>query len=681
MAENQNVKFIVENGRYAGSVIELAVGQEYSLGKSFHCDIAIDDPRFAERQMLLRVSEEGVQIKLLAEGNLSVNGEAKDTQAQSEWRGIDPTAQFSMNDLNFTLEAEESLLQAYKTNQEQAAQDSSKKAADATTTEEPELATADTAQTAAQASSNKGQAKRANTATANTPNANTPNANNRKLGDDELDFTELETQVPGDAGFSSVESEQQSQQTADDSINTAAVAKPQRHATDYDDYDNEDDDQQLPPWQQITDSKYVFPLIAAGIIVIALLIFYFFGGSSVEEPTDTVTDKATESNRQIERTAEQDSATETETSDNQTTDNEATKNQATEDGQADSDAFTAYDNAQRSENPLIKVGEVAQNQQADQGIYGSNDRDVNNWDITDNLSKKEAMKLDRIAKNNEKDITKDETDPQQDNDAANDNNEQAAQTPRVDQRQLTKADASEDVKPRKQARLENKLQRPQEANTDFKDATGEEIMRVLSGKASPDLIARMSVSEMVAGLGLRDLRVQSRRPRENEQAPVVVVTGYAAYTEAWQRAKSIIESDIRGIGTLVDNVSTPNTRKELLDDWISNSSVANKVQTYLSDRGIVAKANLTRKQAAVWKTISNRYIKEFNNQPALFVMRDPGNWLKLKSISFGAKPYIVTDDNTIIMQGAKLANGYEVMSIRREGIELRDAFGTYTYVF
>ena len=51
MSQQEKNKFVVKNGRYAGSVIELDSDQEYSLGRSFHCDIAIDDSRFAERQV------------------------------------------------------------------------------------------------------------------------------------------------------------------------------------------------------------------------------------------------------------------------------------------------------------------------------------------------------------------------------------------------------------------------------------------------------------------------------------------------------------------------------------------------------------------------------------------------------------------------------------------------------
>lgn len=607
MSQQEKIKFVVKNGRYAGSIIELDPDQEYSLGRSFHCDIAIDDSRFAERQMLLNVSQDGVQIKLLAEGRLSVNGDSKDTNAQSEWRHMDPRSAFVMNDLEFSFEVPNTLLAQF---QQRA--------------KAPELEAVTAGEQDQSGASRKGSQSSAS------------------------DFGELETQVPA------------SDESDDYPDNDEIQVMP--NLAD----ELEFESNQGPKYTRKTQSsqtssdegagrQYVlWGAVGAGLVLF-IGVYYLIGLPSDKVNNDMMADSVFEQSLEQQARDAQAAA-----EDNLTPfvlQDDTAETQATvsfTDPQND-DPFLAYDQSKAAldgrESPDIPEVPVVTEQPPlpeDQLVDSGADNS-----------------LEFPVEQAPKDIS---------------DSDVAAPSPGLSFGQLESV-GSADVSPLKS---ENQpVAKDMAQSAQGQQANG--VWAVMSGAAKPETIALQSAQDLLGGLALGQLNAVTRAPRKVagklEKEPVVVVSGYVNDRRTWMRAKEILAQDVEGLGTLVDEVSSPEVRKAQLESWISKSDIKGKVKTYLSERGLVAKVNLNPSQVDTWQRLAKEYVEKFDNNPELFVMRDPGDWLQIQSISFGARPYLVTSDGAVLSPGAKLSNGYSIVAIRRSGVELRDQFGTYTYVF
>lgn len=664
MSQQEKIKFVVKNGRYAGSVIELDADHEYSLGRSFHCDIAIDDPRFAERQMLLNVSAEGVQIKLLAEGKLSVNGESKDTKAQSEWRHMDPTSTFVMNDLEFSFEVPESMELAYQESRSHNSRAAS---------------------------------------TASHAGARTQQSTNNAAVTAGQEFEELETQVPDDDDY-------------DRPRDDVEIAVLPSLADDLDfDQDRSTDSRYAnnSRSEQTTVQKLQSkPYLIAGVVVVAVLLFSGLAYLAYLEPQ--IANEQMAENMQNDFPASPDNTDQQESNlqiNDQTNGQQSSSepapfvyqdaDQAMDDvpnlAEPDpSDPFAAYDQQAQS-NPLDIADEEVLNASvpaSSEDFEESAELEAQPKSVQSSMEEKQQA---AVIENVSEDVIG-ETDKYQ---------EPAkpmtgfGQLPSGDKlihlnrdRIINLAETKEEdaaiADGPAAAPATNSAARTSNTGTtksssgaaqDYDPQKANQMMAVMRGNIGAEAIALQQAQDLLAGLGLAALEVSTRDARAGEDEPVIVVRGYVDDRRVWMRAKGIMEADLQGIGTFIDNVSSPEVRKAQLERWIASSDIKGKVQTYLSDRGLVAKVNLTPSQASVWEEISRRYVEKFDNRPELFVMRDPGNWLKVRSISFGERPYVVTEDGSVLTPGARLKNGYSVVSINRSGIELKDKFGSYTYVF
>ncbi len=695
MSQQEKIKFIVNNGRYAGSVIELEQDQEYSLGRSFHCDIAIDDPRFAERQMLLKVGAEGVQIKLLAEGKLSVDGTAKDTNAQSEWRNMDLRSVFVMNDLEFSFEAPSSMYAALQQQQEMVTQ--------AEVTAAPSL----------QESSEQSSQSQASVATtgAQKSSSNQGASHQSAPKDKEHNFDESETQVP-------------SEDIRSEKTDVHIQVVPPTLADELD-FDTGQDIQYKRNSGQVqksdkSDSKQrnlIISAAAIGVIIILCGYYLIF----MDSENDFSSQIAQHGGQQIEKNqleenalVEPDFSSLAMQNNQQGLEQKELEHTTVFTGSQTDDPFASYDSMQE---PQFNVSEtMGQLQSATQ----SSAKEDLNEDVAqqgnDILKAKNAQKIlseETQVQHTQLDSKRDdpvisEIKPHDEKSHHEKGVEQLSSSPvsslsptdtvSLDQKpstavqekfgqlsenqavQLSQGVQSQEPKQGTQG-TQKDTQILEEQFYEHAHDGSQGLLAVINGEASPATIVLPAVRDLLDGLGLGYLDVKTRQPRQGEVPPVVVVSGYVDHRQVWMRAKSILRQDIQEFGTLSDNVSSPEVRKAQLERWIEKSDLKGKVQTYLSERGLVAKVNLNPSQVATWEAISKQYVKKFDNTPALFVMRDPGDWLKIRSISFGERPYLVTQDGSVLLPGAKLKNGYSIVAIRRSGIELKDQFGSYTYLF
>lgn len=660
MSQQEKVKFIVKNGRYAGSVIELEPDQEYSLGRSFHCDIAIDDPRFAERQMLLNVTQDGVQIKLLAEGKLAVNGDAKDTNAQSEWRHMDPRSSFVMNDLEFSFEVPSLLLSEY----EQRAR-----------APELEVETQGYSQSQSQSHSQSHSQSRASSKRSDSQGIV-----------DHQEFEELETQVPS-----------QGERDDDPQDEEGHVPTNLADRLDFDTSSGPKYTRSNRPLRSEKEEEKHKPLLLWGSVAAGLVVFlgiYWFVGPRDTNPTfdaDSMAESS-DSDNPIEFEEPVSLNRESELSPFSLPGNGDVigGEMSFTDPQAQ-DPFTAYDQAQEQKkaSTLQEPSDPADQLQSPEDFAENTpDQPLQSTQTQSELAKVSDKKTASSDKDPQT-ATKDQVP------AAKDDDTTAAiiNTPGLSFGQLN-GDASRAQYPQESAKATQEQPKEQAAegskpskpvaNNDGV-ASSEGIWAVMKGDAPPKTIAVQTTRDLLSGLALGNLAVTLRPPKKvngvMEEEPVVVVTGYVPDRRSWMRAKDIIGHDLKSIGTLVDNVASPEVRKAQLERWISKSDLEGKVATYLSERGLIAKVNLNPSQVGVWEKIARRYVDTFDNTPELFVMRDPGDWLQIRSISFGARPHLVTSDGAVLAPGAKLSNGYSIVAIRPSGVELKDQFGSYTYVF
>jgi len=661
MSQQEKIQFTVKNGRYAGSVIDLEVDTEYSLGRSFHCDIAIDDARFAERQMLLKVNDAGVQIKLLAEGTLSVNGQSKDTNVQSEWRQMNPDSVFAMNDLEFAFDVPEALLLAYQSNSD--------------TDEQPI-----TISTSTLKNNTSGSSRNRTTSSAQADPA----------------FTELETQVPGEndeenhAGvLPSLADELNFKPDVGPKYTRAkkTVTPPQ--------------DSRSPIW------------IGAGLALFALVFasgYYYLGLEPTAIEPLTVQKESNQSTQLANSQAGNKSARLNDRNlkafvyEDEVAEAVA---QSTTPVQMSDDPFAAYDQHRPLDKPpepikpeVKSTGElVEEDLNLDQKTY-STDETADNftggegiYELDEPTATADVFDDSNVGVNELPDYNVQPTAAKKTNGAQVD-----ADFGSLDGqlKHQSDADDADDSQQAEQAQSNSKLTNGSAAATDDEPITindsaiaggiddkedSKDLLAVIHGKAMSDSIVVRLTEDLLAGLGLGHLRVATRKPKKNEIKPVIVVNGYINNRSQWIRAKEILAQDVPSIGTLADSVSSPEVRKAQLERWIAASDLKQKVTTYLSEQGLVAKVNLNPSQGPTWDKIAQRYVEAFDNNPELFVMKDPGGWLQIQSISFGDRPYLVTSEGAILTPGAKLKNGYTIVAIRKSGVELKDQFGSYTYVF
>lgn len=662
MSQQEKIKFVVKNGRYAGSVIELDQEQEYSLGRSFHCDIAIDDPRFAERQMLLKVGTEGVQIKLLAEGKLAVDGVAKDTNAQSEWRSMDPQSVFVMNDLEFSFEAPASVFAGMQ--QQAAAQ--------------PEMATATASVT--------GEATRTQPRSSGTPDSSASASPASQT------FDELETQVPGD-DISAEEPDVQIQvvpNLADElDFDTGSEIRYRKSSN-------------IRPPKDEDNSKQRYIIggaIFAGLVVI-LGAYYYIGLEPTVGTLDNGMSQSLDQQSDPAKTENGPEAGQSNIGDSGEEENGFTPF-VMQDGASDPGFEQPSFTDPQSDDPFVAYDRLQQGDASENGSEKANTKaDLSTALVQEDMSGLEKSLDDLKAKNAQdkavdvdggQDIIEDEVASKSVEVIKPGAKDKTGTSDKPGTLKFDKAlpqdPAFGQLSDNQAAQLSEGVQQKTQdadtapADTDTSGKVTKGYLAVLRGDASPSTIVVPATRDLLDGLGFGYLSVVAREPRQGEVPPVIAVSGYVDNRQAWIRAKEILRQDVQELGTLVDNVSSPEVRKTQLDRWIAQSDIKDKVQTYLSERGLIAKVNLNPSQVATWQAISKQYVKKFENNPELFVMRDPGDWLQIQSISFGDRPYLVTQGGAVLLPGAKLENGYSIVAIRRSGIELKDQFGSYTYVF
>ena len=221
-------------------------------------------------------------------------------------------------------------------------------------------------------------------------------------------------------------------------------------------------------------------------------------------------------------------------------------------------------------------------------------------------------------------------------------------------------------------------------------ATADTLTSVVESKAQPERLLLQAevapenkepvqaVQSLLKTLGFDQLKVSQRDPNQTERAPVIVVEGYVAKRQDWNQAKQALTRDL---GTLIDKVASTTDRKQQLDRWIEAAGLTQQVKTYLAKAGIVAKIDLGSQQQFQWDEIVARFAATFHNEPMIYELSAPSSWLKIKSIRFGNEPAVVTHEGALLTEGARLSNGYQVVSIKKTGIELKDKFGSYVYPF
>ncbi|MES2663923.1 MAG: EscD/YscD/HrpQ family type III secretion system periplasmic domain-containing protein [Pseudomonadota bacterium] len=209
----------------------------------------------------------------------------------------------------------------------------------------------------------------------------------------------------------------------------------------------------------------------------------------------------------------------------------------------------------------------------------------------------------------------------------------------------------------------------------------EDLMR---NNSSLESQVQQGVESLLGGFGLSHLKVKvvSDIEKSINASPYVnlAVEGFLPDPTAWQRVKKAIKQDISGVGTLEDRVHTPETRRTIMQEWVKEAGLNETVLLYVDKEKLIAKTNVSESQTPVWDEIVERYISEFDNQPPLYFVRDPGKWLKIKSVNYVDPPYFITQDGVVHTVGSQIKN-YQVTGIDREGIKMKDQFGTYNFEY
>ena len=183
-----------------------------------------------------------------------------------------------------------------------------------------------------------------------------------------------------------------------------------------------------------------------------------------------------------------------------------------------------------------------------------------------------------------------------------------------------------------------------------------------------------SAKDLLGSFGLSHLTVAAgSTPGE------VIVSGYVEDAEHWRTISKMIQRDVAQLTTLTDQVETPKQSKQKLEQIIANHGLADSIQVFITNKGLVAKASLAPADEHKWAAIKQEYAQLSTDQPELHRVRDNANWLDIKSVSFGYESYVITTDGNRYVVGSVMKNGYTLEKITPEGLVLRNSEGVKHY--
>ena len=226
-----------------------------------------------------------------------------------------------------------------------------------------------------------------------------------------------------------------------------------------------------------------------------------------------------------------------------------------------------------------------------------------------------------------------------------------------------------------------------------------EFERLLREKAIPFNIQVVAMNELRNNA---DALLKSRGYKnlllELDTTPgSLVLTGYVATSEELDRLVTSLKQEIHGLVSVVDQVENQTSRVNSLKSMIREKGLSTRVHLIERASEISLQGHLLDEgQVYHLQELVKRFRDRYGNEPTIIVAtRSPSGQstvqkqtaadnnllpsLNIRGISMGRVPYVVMEDGSKYLIGAKLANGYIIEDINIEYLLLTNGTDRIKY--
>ena len=160
----------------------------------------------------------------------------------------------------------------------------------------------------------------------------------------------------------------------------------------------------------------------------------------------------------------------------------------------------------------------------------------------------------------------------------------------------------------------------------------------------------------------------------------LVLSGYAANPKEVGRIRDILQQEVHGLISIVDQVEYQVTRLKALRTMLKEKGLSQKIRLMETPGKVVLKGRLSdASQGYYLKEIVQNFREKYRDRPKLIIdVTLPANdlssmqpILKIKSVSLGRIPYVILNNGEKYLRGAKLKNGYILEGINLDFLTLK----------
>ena len=226
-----------------------------------------------------------------------------------------------------------------------------------------------------------------------------------------------------------------------------------------------------------------------------------------------------------------------------------------------------------------------------------------------------------------------------------------------------------------------------------------ELERSLREKAIPFNIQVVAMNELRSNV---DALLKSRGYKnlllELDTTPgSLVLTGYIATSEELDRLVTSLKQEIHGLVSVVDQVENQTSRVNTLKSMVREKGLSTRVHLIERADEVSLQGHLLDEgQVYNLQELVKRFRDRYGNEPTIIVAtRSPSGQttvqkqtaadnnllpsLNIRGISMGRVPYVVMEDGSKYLIGAKLANGYIIEDINIEYLLLTNGTDRIKY--
>lgn len=151
----------------------------------------------------------------------------------------------------------------------------------------------------------------------------------------------------------------------------------------------------------------------------------------------------------------------------------------------------------------------------------------------------------------------------------------------------------------------------------------------------------------------------------------LVISGIQKDSQAWQRKKEILLSDIPGLLAIEDKVESVIGRINILKDWIREEGLNDEVKVHLVDGRFTVTSDIDLEKSLSWKRIMRQYEARFGGSIDLSLIENHRPRIAVRSVSLGEIPYLILENGRRYSHGSHLSDGYYLDEITKDNIVLK----------